>query len=108
MTASKGIKFTGGDPPSALSRDDSSVNVPKMKWFPKKDLLAIGELNFAKEQRRKKPVQCQNIIPSRLTRRNCVSKVAEIFDLTWKVTPITVEIKIDLHRLAKGGLAGMM
>ena len=45
----KGITFTGGDPPSALSTDDSSINVTGMKWFPKEDLLAldIGELIFA-------------------------------------------------------------
>ena len=31
---------------------------------------------------------------------NCVSKVAEIFDLTEKITPITVAMKMDLHTLA--------
>ena len=47
----KEITFTEGDPPSATSTDDSSVNVAGMKWFPKEDLLAlaIGELNFAKK-----------------------------------------------------------
>ena len=47
----KEITFTGGDPPSATSTDDSSVKVAGMKWFPKEDLLAldIGELNFAKK-----------------------------------------------------------
>ena len=70
----KGITFTEGDPPSALSIDDSSDNLPGMKWFPKKDLLAldIGELIFIKKQHGKKPVQQQNIIPSKLTRGNCV------------------------------------
>ena len=64
-----GITFAGGDPPSALSTDDSSVNVPGMKWFPKEDLLALDvvELNFAEKQRGKKPVQHQNI-PSKWTR----------------------------------------
>ena len=54
----KGVTFTGGDPPSTLSTDDSSVNVFGMKWFPKEDLLAldIGKLNFAKKQCGKKPV----------------------------------------------------
>ena len=52
-----------------------------MKWFPKEDLLVldIGELNIAKKQHGKKPVQHQNNIPSKLTRQNCVSKVDEIF-----------------------------
>ena len=70
----KGITFTGGDPPKALSTDNSSVNVAGMKWFPKKDLLALdtGELIFIKKQHGKKPVQQQNIIPSKLTRGNCV------------------------------------
>ena len=92
----KGITFTGGDPTSALSTDDSSVNVAEMKWFPKKDLLAfdIGELNFAKKQRGKKPLQHQNIIPSKMTRRNCISKVAQIFDLAGKITPITAAMKM--------------
>ena len=66
----KGMTFTGGDPPSAPSTDDSSVNAARMKWFPKKDLLAldIDELNFAKKEGEKKPVQHQNI-PTKLTRR---------------------------------------
>ena len=103
----KGITFTGGDLPSALSTDDSSVNVAGMKWFPKKGLLAlnIGELNFAKKQHRKKAVQHQNIIPSKLTRQNCVSKVARIFGLTGKTTPITAAMKMDLHTLVKRGLS---
>ena len=54
----KGITFTGGDPPSALSTDDSSVNVAGMKWFPKEDLLAldISEISIAKKKRGKKPI----------------------------------------------------
>ena len=103
----KGITFTGGDPPSALSTDSSSVNVAEMKWFPKEDRLAlnIGELNFAKKQRGKKSVQHQNIIPSKWTSRNCASKVAEIFDLTGKITPITAAMKMDLHTLVMRGLS---
>ena len=47
----EGITFTGSDPPSAPSGDDSSLNVAGMKWFPKKELLApeIGELFFTKK-----------------------------------------------------------
>ena len=69
----KGITFTGGDPPSALSTDDTSVNVAGMKRFPKKDLLAldIGELNFAKNQHGKIPVQHQNITPSNTITELC-------------------------------------
>ena len=50
-------------------------------------------------------MQHQNIIASKLTRRNCVSKVAEIFDLTGKITPITAAMKMNLHTLVKRGLS---
>ena len=78
-----------------------------MKWFPKEDMVSldIGELNFAKKQRGKKPVKGRNTIPFNLTRRKCVSKVAEMFDLTGKITPITAKIKLDLHTLVERGLA---
>ena len=54
----KGVTFSKRDPPNNLSPDDCSVNVARMKWFPKKDMVSIdiGELNFAKKQRGKKPV----------------------------------------------------
>ena len=48
-------------------------------------------------------MQHQNILPSKLTRRDCVSKEAEIFYLTGKITPITAAMKIDLHTLVKRG-----
>ena len=35
---------------------------------------------------------------------NCVSKVAEIFELTGKITPIIAAMKMDLHTLATRGL----
>ena len=59
----KGVTFSGGDPTSALSTDNTSVNVAGIKWFPKKDLLAydIDELNFAKKQHGRKPVQHQSM-----------------------------------------------
>ena len=86
-----------------LSNDESSINVAGMKWYPKKDLMSldISELNFAKKNRGKKPSQHQNVIPTRLTRRHCKSKVAEIFDLTGKITPITATMKMDLHNLVE-------
>ena len=38
-------------------------------------------------------------MPSKLTRRECVSKVCEIFDITCKITALTAATKIDLHEL---------
>ena len=79
----------------------------RMKWFPKEDMVSldIGELNFAKKARGKKPVKGRDTIPFNLTRRQCVSKVAELFDLTGKITPITATMKLDLHTLVERGLS---
>ena len=41
----------------------------------------------------------RNAIPKHLTRRHCVSKVAEIYDLVGKITPLTAMMKCDLHKL---------
>ena len=103
----KAATFGGKDPPTALSADVSSINVTGIKGFPREDLLPfdISELSFAKKNRRKKPSQHQNVIPSKLTSSHCVSKVAEIFDLTGKFTPITATMQMDRHKLVKRSLA---
>ena len=77
------------------------IFVGGMKWFVKEDMISIniGELNFAKKHRGRKPSSTVNVIPSKLTRRHCASKVAEIFDLTGKVSPITASMKMDLQEL---------
>ena len=56
-------------------------------------------MNFPKKIRGKKPSQLSNIIPAKLTRRHCASKVAEVFDLTGKLTPLVAAMKIDLQTL---------
>ena len=97
----KGITFSNQDPPEPLSDDGKSINVAGMKWFPKDDviLLDIKNMNFAKKIRGRKPSATSNIIPSKLTRRDCVSKVCEIFDITGKIAPLPAAIKLDLHEL---------
>ena len=97
----KGFTITGRKPLESLSQDGKTINVAGMKWEPEKDLimLDVSELNFAKKNRGKKPTQTIDVIPEKLTRRHCVSKVAEIFDLTGKVTPLTAAMKLDLHEL---------
>ena len=47
----------------------------------------------------------RNTIPFHLTRRQSVSKVTEVFDLTGKITPITATMKLDLHTLVERGLS---
>ena len=96
-----GITFSNQDPPESLSDDDESINVAGMKWFPKDDIISldIEDMNFSKKIRVRKPTTTNNIIPSKLTRRDCVSKVWEVFDITGKVTPLTAAMKLDLHEL---------
>ena len=103
----KGVNFNKRDPPNNLSAVDCSVNVAGMKWIPKEEMVSfdLGELNFAKKQRGKKPVQGRNTILFNLTRRQCVSKVAEMFDLTGNITLITATMKLDLHTLIERGLS---
>ena len=103
----KGFTFSGKDPPDDLSSNGKSVNIAGMIWFSKDDFLSldISDLNFARKQRGKKPINSSTgTIPSKLTRRDCVSKVSEIFDLTGKTTPVTAAMKLDLHDLVLRGL----
>ena len=73
-----------------------------MVWHPKSDEIGISnsELNFAKKNLRKKSTKSNNIIPERLTRRHCASKVGEVFDLTGRIIPIVANLKLDLHELS--------
>ena len=65
-----------------LSAHDCIVNIAGMKWFPNEFVVSlyIDELNSAKKQRDKKPLQERNTIPFNLTSRQCVSKVAKVFE----------------------------
>ena len=98
----KGITYSGKDPPGSLSDDGVSVLVAGIRWFTKEDKISLnmGKLMFGKKQRGRK-VGATNIIPKKLTRRHCVSKVAEIFDIAGKITPITAAMKLDLHELVQ-------
>ena len=60
--------------------------------------MSFGELNFSKKLRGRK-VTDDSSIPEKLTRRHCTARVAEVFDITGKLTPLTVTFKMDLHDL---------
>ena len=102
----KGFVFSGKDPPESLSQDSESVKVAGIKWYPRSDKiqLDIGDLNFLKKKRGKKPDGETKSVPDVLTRRDCVRKVAEIYDLTGKVTPLTASMKADLRILINNQL----
>ena len=69
-----------------------------MNCFPKEDVLHLStsERNFDQKRRGKRNNKA-GIIPEESTRRQCVRKIAEIFDLTGKITPIVAEMKLDLR-----------
>ena len=96
----KGFTFSGQDPSESLSKDGHSVSVAGLKWHPKDDTLSIDvqELNFAKKHRGRKPTQISSV-PVNLTRRQCSSKLGELYDITGIVTPFIATMKIDLHQL---------
>ena len=98
----KGFTFSGSKPLKELSDDGESINVAGMKWYSETDLLQldVSPLNFAKRVRGKKMTSSPEI-PSNLTRRQCLSKVSELFDLTGMITPITAAMKLDLHVLVQ-------
>ena len=97
----KGVSFSGEDPIESLTDDGETIHVAGMKWHPKNDTISLnlGELNFAKKSRGRKPTNTEGMIPATLTRRHCSSKVGEIFDLTGKVTPIVASMKLDIQDL---------
>ena len=99
----KGFTFSGYPLCASLSSDGECVGVAGLRMCPEDDKIALdfSELNFSRKYRRKKSSTKINAIPSKLTRRHCVSKVSEIDDLTGLVTPITAGIKTDLHTLVQ-------
>ena len=98
----KGFTFSGNIPVENLSEDGESIKCAGMRWYSMSDdlQLDIGDLNFTKKVRGKKNTSGESCkIPDTLTRRQCVGKVAEVFDLTGMFTPLIAHMKIDLHDL---------
>ena len=55
-------------------------------------------MNFAKKIRGANWV-IDGVIPENLTMRDCVGKVAEIYDPLGRVTPLVSGMKLDIHEL---------
>ena len=98
----KGFTFSNQHPQESLTSDGESVSVAGHKWMPKEDQISldIQQLNFSKKYRGKKPQEIKEV-PTNLTRRQCVSKASEVFDISGLLTPITATMKMDLHNLVK-------
>ena len=102
----KGVTVSGKDPPENLSSDGKSVVVGGVVWYPKTDEVALNipELNFSKKRRGRKSVENIGVIPEKLSKRDCVSRVYEVHDPLGWVTPITAAFKIDLQEFTLKGL----
>ena len=102
----KGFVISGEDPPEHLSSDKESVLVGGIKWFPKGDFikLNIKDLNFNKRVRGKKSDKNIGVIPDILTKRDCVSRTSEIFDIIGIIAPLTGGLKLDVSVLHQNRL----
>ena len=98
----KGITYSGEDPPENLTEDGKTVKTVGWKWWSMDDeiQLCVGDLAFEKIRKWKADV-AELVIPENLTRTQCHSKVAQIFDLTGKVAPLVGGMKLDLRKLNK-------
>ena len=74
--------FAGGDPGVHLSADGKSINVGELKWYSQEDKIGINvsKLNFEKKLRGRKNANGNGVLLENITKRDCVSKVAELFD----------------------------
>ena len=91
----KGITFSGFAPPPHLSKDQESILVGGIRWFPKPDLISLNLGDFGKNCSQTRSNKKEN----RLTRRECVGRVGEIFDITGRFAPLLAAFKLDLNEL---------
>ena len=91
--ALKGFTFSGDDPPEELTKDGVSILVGGIRWWSKSDLISIVAANPAIK---KFLLILNGKIPGKVTRKNCVSGVASVFDPPGLLIPLTSGFKIDI------------
>ena len=108
----KGWVIAGKAPPPEASEDGISVGFAGLTWFPFGDMfkLNIQSLHFAKKKRGKFPsdlvkfeqssgISIEQYTPQHITRTNCTSVTARIFDITGLLAPVTLKMKYHLRKL---------
>ena len=108
----KGWIESGKDPPEVASENGISAGFAGLTWFPKVDFykLNIQSLHFGKKKRGKFPpdlikfdqttgISFDDFTPAKITRTNCTSVTARIFDITGLLAPLTLKLKSDLRQL---------
>ena len=102
----KGWAVSGHDPPEEISDDGYSVAFAGMIWYPRADVykLNIDSLHFGKKSRGKYPtdlvkyqdtfgISIDTFTPEKITRTNCTSVVARIYDPQGLLAPATLKFK---------------
>ena len=117
----KGWTFSGEDPPEKVSKDGFNIKMGGMVWTPKIDAveIPIPLLHFSWRLRGRLDDSTiffegdfgdlEKFVPVGLSRRQIASKLASIFDLTGKFTPIIIGLKADLREvvMATGSWDGL-
>lgn len=106
MVSRQKVTVSGKDPPADLSSDGESVTVGGMKWFSKGDFLKlnIGPLNFNRKCRGRKSMKDIGAIPQLLSKKDCASISAGVFDPRGLAAPIIASMKDDISILHKRAL----
>ena len=99
----KGFTFSGTHPPADLTKDGVSILVGGVRWFSKDDLISINISKNSVTQRLISILSGQ--IPGKVTRKDCVSRVAGVFDPPGLLIPVTAGFKEDTNELCLRKLA---
>ena len=101
--------MTGSKPHPDVSSDGLTVDIGGMEWCPPVDSVTvkIPQIHFGKKSRGRLVVgtetfdgelaDLEKFVPSKLTRRQVVSKFAAIFDLFGHLTPETARMKKNVR-----------
>ena len=103
--------MSGSPPSSVVCKDGASVGAGGFGWFPEVDFLElkIPKLHFGKARRGRMSdtvkffegteEDLEDFVPNPLTRRQAASKLASLWDILGKLTPIMNGLKLDLREV---------
>ena len=107
----KGWTFSGEKPQESVSKDGVHIKMGGTIWDPEMDTVEvpIPKLHFSRPCRGRLDdatiffestfSELQEFVPATLSRRQIASKLASVFDLTGKFTPVIIGLKADLREV---------
>ena len=107
----KAWTFSGLPPSPAVSKDGLSIGIfGVFSWFSEGDYVEpkIPKLHFANPKRKKGTIiikyfeekseeEMDDFVPNPMTKRQAASKLASVWDLLGKLTPVMPRMKVDLR-----------